>query len=277
MKKILVPTDFSDHAMYASKVAARIAALTGARIYFLHVIDIPVYDSNMGIAEHQDIMESLMIMQQVKKRFNQLFEEPFLEGVNAVEVLTFSGVHENIAEQAKKHEIDLIVMGSHGAKGWTEFFVGSNTDRIVRLVDCPVITVKQDMPDFNPVNIVFSSNFDGEDNHVFEEVNQFACMFNATVHLLKVNTTSGFEPQEASIEKMKAFSSHFSLNKSTYNVYNAHNIEEGILAFSNETGADLIAMGTHGRTGIAHFFGGSIAADLVNHSRKPVLTVRIQK
>lgn len=277
MKKILVPTDFSEHATYASKVAARIAGLTGARIYFLHVVDIPVYDSNMGIGDHQDIMESLMIMQQVKKKFNELFKQPYLEDINAVEVLTFSGVHENIAQQVDKHEIDLIVMGSHGAKGWTEFFVGSNTEKIVRLANCPVITVKQEHENFHPANIVFSSAFNGEDDAIFEEVKSFANLFNSKIHLVMVNTPSGFESTAESMEKIKNFAFRHHLSDSPCVIQNAYTIEEGIMAFSSEVNADMIAMATHGRTGLSHLFGGSIAGDLVNHSRRPVFTMKLKK
>lgn len=275
MKKILVPTDFSDHATYAAKVAAKIARLTDARIYFLHVVDIPVYDSNMGIGEHADVMEGLMILQQVKKKFNTLFAEPFLKGINTGEVLTFSGVHENIAKQVDKYEIDLIVMGSHGARGWTEFFVGSNTEKIVRLVNCPVITVKKDHQDFDPKKIIFSSAFDGDDEEVFERLQLFAQLFNAEIHLLKVNTPTGFEPSWQSQAKMKKFAEKYHLPENSLHIYNAYNIEEGILAFSKEIQADLLSMATHGRSGLSLFFTGSIASDLVNHARRPVFTMRM--
>ncbi len=275
MKKILVPTDFSDHGTYAAKVAAKIARITNARIYFLHVVDIPVYDTNMGIGEHAEIMEGLLIMKQVKQKFQHLFAEKFLEGINAVEVLTFSGVHENIAKQVEKYEIDLIVMGSHGAKGWTEFFVGSNTEKIVRLVNCPVITVKRDHDDFNPKTIVFSSAFDGDDNHVFENLVTLAKLFDSKIHLLKVNTPSTFEPSWQSLLKMKKFAERFHMPELPMHTYNAYNIEEGILAFSKEIQADLISMGTRGRSGLALFFTGSVASDLVNHARRPVFTMRI--
>jgi len=276
MKKILVPTDFSEHASFAAKVAAKIARLTNSRIYFLHVVDIPSYDSNSGIGEHADVMEGLMVLKQVKKKFTELFAQPFLDGINAVEVLTFSGVHENIAQQVEKYEIDLIVMGSHGAKGWTDFFVGSNTEKIVRLVNCPVITVKREHEDFNPKNILFTSSFDGDDNEVFENLISLGKFFNPTFQLLKVNTPSGFEPTWQSMEKMRKFAEKYQIPHNQLHIYNAYNIEEGILSFAKETDVDMIAMGTRGRGGLSLFFSGSVASDLVNHSRKPVFTLKIK-
>ncbi len=275
MKKILVPTDFSEHATYAAKVAAKIARLTNSRIYFLHVIDIPVYDTNMGIGEHADVMEGLMILQQVKKKFKELFAQPYLQGINVGEVLTFSGVHENIAQQVEKYEIDLIVMGSHGARGWTEFFVGSNTEKIVRLAKCPVITVKRDPEDFEPKKILFASSFDGDDHQVFENLKDFASIFGSEIHLLKVNTPSGFEPSWQSQEKMKKFALKHGIAEDRLHIYNSYNIEEGIMAFSKDIHADMLAMGIHGRNGLSLFFTGSVASDLVNHTRRPVFTQKM--
>ena len=117
MKKILVPTDFSECAEHAVEVAASIAKLTDARLYLLHVMDIPVYDRNDSFQSYSDTAEGIFWMKLVKKRFKELFKKPFLNGVNAVEVLQFDGVYETIAEQAKAHEIDMIVMGSHGDSG----------------------------------------------------------------------------------------------------------------------------------------------------------------
>ncbi len=275
MKKILVPTDFSEHANYAAKVAASIAKKSDARIYFLHVVDLPVYDTNTGIREHQDVVESLFIMKQVKAKFNQLFQEEYLEGVNAVEVLSFSGVHENIAMQVEKHQIDLIVMGSHGASGWKDIFLGSNTEKIVRLVNCPVITVKSDIPNFNPKKIVFSSSFDGDDDQAFTVIEKVTNLFDPEIQLLKVITPSTFEPTWQSQEKLNLFADRANLGHCRKIIYNAFNIEEGILSYCQANQIDLICTGTHGKSGLALLFGGSVATDLVNHSNLAVLTAKI--
>jgi nucleotide-binding universal stress UspA family protein len=57
-------------------------------------------------------------------------------------------------------------------------------------------------------------------------------------------------------------------------VYNDIDEQEGTLNFANEVGADMIAMGTHGRRGLAHLFTGSIAEDVVNHVQCPMWTYK---
>ena len=77
--------------------------------------------------------------------------------------------------------------------GVHEVFIGSNTEKVVRLADCPVLTVKDRHADFNPKNVVFASNFYGEANDNFDQISDFISLFDAHVHLLKVNTPDHFE------------------------------------------------------------------------------------
>jgi nucleotide-binding universal stress UspA family protein len=71
---------------------------------------------------------------------------------------------------------------------------------------------------------------------------------------------------------MQDFAKKLQLKNYTINVFNDVSEEEGIVYFSDSIDADLIAMATHGRTGFAHVLAGSIAEDVVSHSKRPVLT-----
>ena len=173
MKKILVPTDFSECAEHAAEVAANLAKRTGARLYMLHIMDIPVYDRNDSFQSFSDAAEGIFWMKLVKKRYKELFARPFMKGVNAVEVIQYDGVYSTIAKQAAEHDIDLIVMGSHGDSGAHELFIGSNTEKVVRIAECPVLTVKNRHQDFDLKNIIFASNFYGEAKENFAKLFNF--------------------------------------------------------------------------------------------------------
>ena len=75
---------------------------------------------------------------------------------------------------------------------------------------------------------------------------------------------------------MRAFARKFYLDNYTVNVINDNSIEEGVLHFSRELEADMIAMETHGRTGLAHLINGSITEHVVNHINRPILSVKIK-
>ena len=71
---------------------------------------------------------------------------------------------------------------------------------------------------------------------------------------------------------MQDFAKKLQLKNFTINIFNDLSEEEGIIYFADSINADLVAMATHGRTGFAHVLAGSIAEEVVSHSKRPVLT-----
>lgn len=281
MKKILVPTDFSDHAEYALKVAAQIARENDGEIYLMHMLEMPSHISD-GIGESNavgtstDVPEVMFFMEKTRERFEETLNAPYLQGVPVVETIQFDRAFEGIISHSKKHNIDLIVMGSHGASGFREMFIGSNTEKVVRTSDIPVLVIKKDQDSFNPQKMVFASDFADEIKKPFAKVVEFANNFNAQLHLVFINTPNDFKSTHAAEKLIHDFASGFNLkNNYTTHVYSDVNVEKGILHFANSINADLIGMCTHGRKGLAHFFNGSISEDLVNHAVRPVVTFKI--
>ena len=88
-------------------------------------------------------------------------------------------------------------------------------------------------------------------------------------------TPNSFKTTAISEEIINDFMCSFNIKNYSTHIYNDVNIEKGIRNFSNSIDADLIGLCTHGRTGLAHFFSGSISEDLVNHTVKPVITFKI--
>lgn len=281
MKKILVPTDFSDHAEYALKVAAQIARKNNGEIYLLHMLELPNHISDDGIGESNavgssaGIPEVMFFMKKARERFAEVAAAPYLEGINVVEALQFDKAFDGIIKHSKKHEIDLIVMGSHGASGFREMFIGSNTEKVVRTSNIPVLVIKKEEGDFKPEKFVFASDFSKEIRKPFAKVVEFANSFDISLHLVFINTPNDFKSTHAAEKLIHNFASDFNINNYSTHVYNDVNVEKGILHFANSVNADLIGMCTHGRQGLAHFFNGSVSEDLVNHSVRPVVTFRI--
>ncbi|MFM1931223.1 MAG: hypothetical protein RL226_526 [Bacteroidota bacterium] len=276
MKRILVPTDFSPFAYHAAEVAAGIAKRTGARVFLLHAIDMPVYSRNDSFSEVPDTMEGIFLLKRAKQEFEKLIAQPFFDQVEVAEVLQWENVYDTITEKAKEFEIDLIVMGSQGASGAQEFLVGSNTEKIIRTAACPVLTIKDRMPNFAPTNVMFASNFYKESVDSFRKLKSFADIFNATIHLVKIITPANFEGTSYTRKLMQDFADAAGLKEMKMHIYNDLMVEKGIHAVAEELNADLLMIETHGRTGLAHFFHQSIAEDVANHSSRPVLSQRIE-
>lgn len=274
MKKILVPTDFSDHAYYALKVAAEIARKNNGEVILLHMLELP-QQSGDALGSGHELPEIMLFKNAALNRLGELMDDSCLKDLLVSEVIQFELAFDGIMNISKKNNVDLVVMGSHGASGFKEMFIGSNAEKVVRNSEVPVLIIKKDSENFNIDKFVFASDFTEEIEKPFLKVVQFANEFNAELHLVMINTPSSFKPTHLSHQIMDDFISKFSIRKFSKHVYNDTNVENGILNFANHIDADLIGMSTHGRKGLAHFFNGSISEDLVNHAVRPVITFKI--
>ncbi|WP_242928434.1 universal stress protein [Pontibacter vulgaris] len=281
MKRILVPTDFSEQAKNAFEVAIALARKTGASIKLLHVIEAPYAPtfSATGDTFTQDNMEQVYVLQLLessRRQIADLAKTISHEGVDVVQEVDVDRVIGKIRRVIKEDQVDLVVMGSKGSSGFDEFLIGSNTEKVVRTAECPVLTVKRRHPSFDIKNIVLASDFKREIGAAIEKFKSIQALFEAKVHMVYINTPGAFESSSNVKNKMQKAAERYGLTNYTLNVYNDVMEEDGILHFAQDINADLIMMATHGRTGFAHLLSGSIAEDLVNHAAIPVLTFAIK-
>lgn len=274
MKRILVPTDFSDHAEYALKVAAQIARDNDGEIFLVHMLEFPTQMAD-AVSGGADIPEIMLFMKKAHEKLEDLLESDFLEGIKVSEAVKFERAFEGIIKSSEKNNVDLVVMGSHGASGFQEMFIGSTTEKIVRTSEAPVLVIKHENTNFKTDRFVFASDFSKETKSAFKKIVNFANVFGAHLDLVMINTPNSFKSSHAAQKIMKEFVAEFPITNYSLHIYNDANIETGILNFANGINADIIGMCTHGRTSLYHFFNGSISEGLVNHSSKPVVTFKI--
>jgi len=276
MDKILVPIDFSESSKFASKMAGMIAKKSNSEIFLLHMIELPTGIVDMGAGSNFSIPESMLYLRKVKERILEFKKLFFHKNTKVHHSIRFQNPHEGILKYAKKAEADLIIMGNKGQSELEEILIGSNTEKVVRTANIPVLVVKKDSNKFKMKNLVFASGFnDNIEKEPFKKFLDFANSFKSKVHLVKVNTPSNFESTQKSKEKVKEFISGLDLPKHTINIYNDISVKKGILNFARDIDADLIALRTHGRSGIAHLFSASVTKTLSKNALKPMLTIKI--
>lgn len=273
MQKILVPTDFSPQAEYALKVAAQLAAKNKGEIYLIHMLELPIHLANSGSSEH--LPESLFFIKLAEKNFKEIAAKPYLKDITVYQEVAYSEIYEGIQEMSEKYEVDLIVMGSHGASGFKEMFIGSNTEKVVRTSKVPVLVIKNEHNDFQVNDFVFATDFSEECRIPLSKAADFAKAMDAKLHLLFINTVSDFKTSSEAMAMMNQFIKGMGLENYSLNIHNDHSVEKGILSFAQDHMVQLVGMSTHGRKGLAHFFNGSISEDLVNHAQRPVITFKI--
>ncbi|PNQ72498.1 universal stress protein [Hanstruepera neustonica] len=277
MKKIIVPIDFSEYSDYALETAAMLAKKNNAEILALHMLEMSEAILTKGDSEMQQ--ETIFYLKLAEKRFNEFLEKDYLDGLTVTPIVKHFKVFSEVNEVAKEQQADLIVMGSHGSSGLKEFFVGSNTEKVVRYAEIPVLVIKH-----NPIltefdNVVFACDFSEDAVAAYLNAKRMCDSLKAKMHLIYVNLPSESFKSTPEIEAKvsgflkKADGDLEGLSNVAY--VNDYTVEKGITSFSNKVGADLIAIATHGRKGLAHFFEGSISEDLANHATLPVMTFKI--
>ena len=275
MKKILVPIDFSKPSEYAAKMAAKIAKKTNATVYLLHLIELPYGVTDMNSSGAFSIPESMLYLRKTKEKVLEFKKYFFPDTITVEYFIKLNNPFEGIKKCANKINADLIIMGSKGHSNFEEIIIGSNAEKIVRTSKIPVIIVKRDDKKFKLDNLVFASNFKKENKEVFCKFLNFANAFNSKIHLLKVNTPARFEVTLDAEQKIKDFIKEHNVTNYTVNIYNDMSVEKGIINFSKEKKVDLIALSTHGRSGLSHLFTGSVAKNLSKKALKPMFTVRV--
>jgi len=276
MNKILVPTDFSNEAENALKVAAQIAKKFDSEIFLLHMLELPLdlidpsRPNNSG-----DLPEAIFFMKLAHQRFTNVMRKDYLKGIKVHETVEFHEAFDGIMEISKKYECDVIIMGSSGANGLKEIFIGSNTEKVVRHSEIPVLVIKKEIPIFKVDKFVFATDLDTETIPTFNQAINFAHKLNAKVELVMVNTPGKFITTRDIDLKLETYTDGIDNDDYHFSVYNDVSVETGISNYAQKIDADLIGISTHGRQGLAHFINGSLSEDLVNHSQKPIVTFKI--
>ncbi|NJL13728.1 MAG: universal stress protein [Microscillaceae bacterium] len=111
-----------------------------------------------------------------------------------------------------------------------------------------------------------------EQLRVLEDLQAFREILGAHLHLLYVNVPNDFYTHREIHQRKEAFLAEAHLGEVSFHIYNEVNEENGILYFAEDHQLDMIVVATHQRTGLAHLISGSIAEDVVNHAKRPVLT-----
>lgn len=276
MKNILVPCDFSKPAINAFRFALDIARKSKGEIYLLNVIELPaIHDPVIMpvVTFEKDFMKELK--DKTNAQFDKINTKYNASGVPVKTEIAFGSPSRIIDETIKRKRINLVVMGTHGASGIREYFIGSNAEKVVRRSAVPVLVLKDYYK--GPVkDIVFPNTLETEkQGKLIERVKELQEFFKAKLHILYVNTPTNFTADNVTMDRLKQFAKLSGFRNYTLNVYNYPFEENGILQFTKSIKGDLIAMRTHGRKGIAHFLNGSLAEDVVNHADRPIWTFAV--
>jgi len=149
LKRILVPTDFSEHSERAAVYAKELARRFEAEVHCVHVSDIPAdllaTSTYYMTGPRQQFIEQV---RQESQRSLDAFTEKHFGDLEATTVFLEGRAFVEIIRYAREQRVDLIVIATHGRTGIQHALFGSVAEKVVRKAPCPVLVVKQDQHDF---------------------------------------------------------------------------------------------------------------------------------
>ncbi|MDF1698417.1 MAG: universal stress protein [Saprospiraceae bacterium] len=274
MKHILTLTDFSQLAENAVEAAFLFAKKYGAELTIYHNSedgDLIMYEL-VGDPEIEHFTLKKSITTPPVSKWKQLAKK---HNVTARYLTGSADFIKKIFDITEILEIDLIVMGSSGAGGRKEIIWGSNTEKVVKHVDIPVLVIKKPITDYRLKNIVFASAFDTKEKEVLKfALNLLNPPADATIHLLSIDTSSFFTQPMAlmktAMEDFVEVAKPYIVKKHFYKDYS---IDAGIRHFMEDVKADLLVMSNRNEKPIKRMISGNNTLKAINHSDFPVLSI----
>ena len=254
MKNLLIPTDFSDCAEGAVRTGFALAERLEAKVHLLHVTD----EAPTGAPDKA--------LEAIRRRYPEVD--------SSASCRSGPNLRETIQAYVEATGIDLIVIGSHGVSGKSEYFIGSHTQRVVRTVRCPILVVKEAPETLDFRKVLFASSFNENEKEAFRRFKDFVKPFLPEIHLVAIHTSTLFEaPYSVTKEAMEDFRALSHPFKCDIHIFKDFTVDSGIRSFADEIGAELIGISNHHRHPIRRMLIGSNVEALVNHADVPVLSI----
>ena len=277
MKKIIVPVDFSIHSENALQTAAFLAKENNAEVVVVHMLELS--NSLVNQSDKSTNQETFYYLKLAEKKFKEFLQKEYLSELKVTPIIKHFKIFSELDQLAREENVDLIVMGSKGVDGLKEMFIGSNTEKVIRHADIPVMVIKEKPITKKIKKVVFACDFTNDDVAPYLEAKAFFKKQESSLQLVYINTpTTKFKSSKEVEEEMKLFFEKVNENESSINdvkIISDYTVEKGILYFADASNADIIAVATHGRKGVSHFFEGSISEDIANHSKLPIVSFKI--
>ncbi|MEA2693350.1 MAG: hypothetical protein QOJ16_2737 [Acidobacteriota bacterium] len=290
LRTILSATDFSAPADVALAWAQSIARSHGATVELVHALNLPLVSAEM-VAPTAEFLDAVELA--ARQLLSETVARSRTDGCPMEARLAFGQPSQIVLDLAHELAPDLIVMGTRGLTGLRHLLVGSTTERVVQHAETPVLSVHPDnRPPEGSIRTILVPTDLSEDADLAAAaaLRLLACEPDARLVLLHVYNLpieyTAYGPIPLSLSYLEDAGAKArarleekaeALRRTGLTVETL--VREGyppevIAAEAERCGADLIAMGTRGRSGLGHLLWGSVAERVVQTAGRPVLTVR---
>lgn len=271
---IVVPTDFQQPARRAFAYALKLATVLGRRLKIVHVIKTVSESSSVG-PEHRSLNSVKTSALLELGRMAGAAEDA---GISVESSLLFGAPTDCILESASHSHAGLIVMGTHGRTGWDRLKLGSTAQAVVRAAPCPVLTLQEVVARdsyrhharVSLARLLVATDFSSCAAGVVRYVADLAFKFRARICV--VHAADEGEAKIRAQRKLDRVTRELERNGiQGEGVCVAGDPAQVILGQAAVWQADVIALGTQGRTGLSRLVLGSVAEAVLGRAGCPVL------
>ena len=274
MKKILFPTDFSNVANNAFVHALGLAKLVHGELILLHTYELPIIDNQFAPQNYKEVFDSLEFANFDKfkdeiPKLRQLAIVNNCEHIKMSHMLMDGDLMYNVKEIIKKENIDFVVMGTSGASGWKEMFLGTNTGEAIANLSVPVLSIPESAKYSKIETIGFTTRFREKDKEALSNVIKIAKSAGAKVKCLYVETKNS-DNTEATY---KDWEEHFKQDPVQFFIIPNDKVNETIEEFITHQNIDVLAMLTYKRSFFQWMFTTSFTEKMSYHCNIPILAL----
>jgi nucleotide-binding universal stress UspA family protein len=280
MKTILVPTDFSKNADNALKYAIGLAH-NNKKIILLHAFNIPHYSSDVLM---EFLAEQLIATEQeAKKKLEALGQLLKFNGIK-YELINQQGFAvDSIINTMKHRKTDLIVMGTKGASGLKEIFMGSNTAKTISRVSCPVIAVPA-KASFNGLKkILFATSYNESDVMALKQLIEIARIFKSEIEVTHISGKHAPDEDQTTEQERDLWQFEDKIKQEikykhlSYKLLPGPDLEKELSNYLKKGSFNLLAVSTRYRNIMERIFGKSVTKKLVYHTKIPLWAFHYQQ
>ena len=274
IKKILIPFDFSETASLSLEHAVFMAKLLKADIHLLHILESVSFTSAISAAFGN-------VDKKIETESDRKLEE-IAAGIHAnsgitVKTRTEVGrIYKKIVDVAKKDDIDIIIMGTHGVSGYKKFNVGTNTSKVVEEADCPVISVQTHSKRIGFKKLVLPIDDTPSSRHKVNYAMEIAKHYGSHVFIVGLSKSQANEDNKRKfrikVDQVDEWLSKHEISCETKMV-EGDNLAKMTMEVAEELDADLTVIMTEQEPSLTGLFLGTYATQVVNHSKIPVMAV----
>lgn len=294
---VMVPLDGSSFAEEALPLAEELARRFAAELHLVHVIR-PAADIDLNVA-NRDLQWSLTVRDGVEGYLEEHADRIRAQGISTLTSVLEGTVAQALAEYAESEGVDLLVLTTHGAGGARRWWLGSVTDGLLRTSEKDLLLVRPwddtedrslELPRFERILVPLDGSELAES--ALEPARELAEKFGAELLLARVvpapvelTAVSGVpgvplagEGHRARVQEANEYLTQVletvGDGPARALVVEASGAAEGVVDRARTEGADLIALTTHGRGGLARAVLGSVTDKVIRSSHLPVLVTR---